>query len=277
MVSPWFGAHIGAQRLRLSRHRCVTSSEVVVEVPQRAYLVREGQQAAGQVCRGSGGRAHPHPVYPPGLSKAAEGMDAQGGHLLDPAAQVGSALWAGQHRAHTRAAGSLACMTPQDSPRTQRVPWDTRSAALNSESLWKSLKVLCVREVGGADRTPGCVARGSEWADWGCPPPPGTSAEHVSLAASISLWTWMPPPPHFLKYTAALPPSTWQVGTFVPRAQNSSPVLLEDLSDAEQLAKAQPRPRALKRASSASCLSVSETLVNSFEESAWETSACQRL
>lgn len=200
VVSPWLGAHTGAQRLRLSCHRCVTSSEAVVEVAQRAYQVREGQQAAGQVGRGSGGRAHPHPVYPPGLGKAAEVMDAQGGHLLDPSAQTGSALWAGRRRAHTRAAGSLSRMTPQDSPRTQRVPWDPRSAALNSESLWKSLKVLCVREVGGADRTPGCVARGSEWADWGCPPRQGTSAEHVSLAASISLWTWMPPLLHFLKY-----------------------------------------------------------------------------
>lgn len=89
VVSPWLWAHTGAQRLRLSRHRRVTRGEAAVEVPQGAYQVREGQQAAVQVGRGSGGRAHPHPVYPPGLGKVTEGVDAQGGHLLDPEVQAG--------------------------------------------------------------------------------------------------------------------------------------------------------------------------------------------
>lgn len=66
--------------------------------------------------------------------------------------------------------------------------------------MWESLKALLAREVGGAkspsptEDPPGCTARGSEWTHWGCLPP-GTLAEHVSLAASISLWNWMPPPP----------------------------------------------------------------------------------
>lgn len=42
---------------------------------------------------GSGGRAHPNPVYPPGLSKETEDVDAQGGHLLDLEARAGGALW----------------------------------------------------------------------------------------------------------------------------------------------------------------------------------------